>query len=54
MDMTKNRVSQAFSRIGYDASIRHALVHHNPRNFQPEPFGEFFHAHSKLLELKSA
>jgi hypothetical protein len=26
--------------------------HHDPRNFQPKPFRQFFDAHGELLELK--
>ena len=30
-----------------------AFVHHDPRNLQPEPFRQFFHAHGELLKLKA-
>jgi hypothetical protein len=34
-------------------ALDEALVHHDPRNFHPEPFREFFQAHGELLKLKA-
>jgi hypothetical protein len=34
-------------------SRRQAFVHHEPRNFQPEPFRQFFDAHGEPLNLKA-
>jgi hypothetical protein len=34
-------------------SRRQTFIHHDPRNFQPEPFRQFFDADGELLKLKA-
>src|SRR5262249_55923541 len=34
-------------------SRRQAFVHYDPRNFQPEPFRQFFNAEGEPLKLKA-
>ena len=34
-------------------SLAQAFVHHEPRNFQPEPFRQFFDAHGEPLKPKA-
>jgi hypothetical protein len=35
------------------SSLSQAFVHHDPRNLQPEPFRQFFHANGELVKLKA-
>jgi hypothetical protein len=30
-----------------------AFIHYDPRNLQPEPFRQFFHAHGEPVKLKA-
>jgi hypothetical protein len=34
-------------------SLRHAFIHHDPRNPQAEAFRQFFDAHGETLKLKA-
>jgi hypothetical protein len=34
-------------------SLGQTLVHHDPGNFQPKPFRQFFDVHGELVKLKA-